>query len=85
MSENGSVRGVKQVQGGRGGRGGRGRGRSSRRYRYSGATIKHKRLCSAIGIHVFEYGHKASVDQRRITRENLVHRVVKIHGHDISN
>ena len=85
MSGRGSGRG--SYQGGvvQGGQGGRVRGRVSIGYNYYGATTNHKGLCSAIGIHVFDYGHKASADQMSTTWENLVHYVGTIHGHDISN
>ena len=56
MSGKVSVRGSYQVQGCRGGRG---KVRDSRRYSYSGATTKHKVLCSALGTNVFEYFQKA--------------------------
>ena len=42
-------------------------------------------MYSALGIHVFDYGTKASVDQMRTTRDKLVHYVGTIHGHDIRN
>ena len=42
-------------------------------------------MCSALVIHVFDYGHKASTDQMRTTCEKLVHNVGTIHGHEISN
>ena len=80
-SGKGSVRGGYQ---GWGGRGGQGRGRAARGYGYSGGTPEHKGLCSALGIHVFDYGEKASVDQIITTWERLVLRVRTIHGHDIS-
>ena len=50
-----------------------------------GTTHKHKGLCSALVIHVFDYGHKASSDKIRTTWENLAQHVKKVHGHDISN
>ena len=71
-------------RGGRG-RGGRGRGRGNS---YSGTgvtTTKHKGLCSALGIHVFDYGQKAAADQMRTTWEKIVHHAGTIYGHDISN
>ena len=79
MSGKGSGRGSYQV------RGGRGRGRSERGYSYSGANPKHKRLCSALGNHVFDYGQNSSTDQMRTTWDKLVHHVGTIHGHNISN
>ena len=65
MSGKGSVIGSYQGLGGQGYWGGRGRGIASRGYSYSVATHKYKGLCSAIGIHVFDYNHKASSDQMR--------------------
>ena len=82
MSGKGSGRGIYQ---GQGDRGGRGRGRYARGYSYSGATPKHKGMCSALGNHVFDYGQKASADQMRTTWEKLVHNVGTIHRHEISN
>ena len=43
--------------------GGRGRGRT-RGNSYSGSgVVKHKGLCAALGIHVFDYGGKGAADQ----------------------
>ena len=54
ISGTGSGRCGHQVRGGQGGRGGQVRGRAARGYSYSDVTTKHKGLCSAIGIHVFD-------------------------------
>jgi hypothetical protein len=51
----------------------------------SGALAKHKGLCAALGIHVFDYGQKGAADQMRTTWEKIVHHVGTIYGHDISN
>jgi hypothetical protein len=89
-----SGRGERQGRGNRGGRdgnspGGRGRGGRGRGNTYSGlsgALAKHKGLCAALGIHVFDYGQKgAAGDQMRTTWEKIVHHVGTIYGHDISN
>ena len=82
-----------RARGGRGrnpGRGrtqgrGRGRGNSGRGNFYTGTTVKHKGLCSALGMHVFDYGQKAVADQMRTTWEKIVHHVGTIYGSDISN
>ncbi len=71
-------------RGGRG-RGGRGRGRGTS---YSGTgvtTTKHKGLCSALGIHVFDYGQKSSPDQMRTSWEKITEYVGTSYGQDISN
>jgi hypothetical protein len=88
-----SGRGGRQGRGKRGGRdgnsrGGRGRGGQGRGNSYSGssgALAKHKGLCAALGIHVFDYGQKGAADQMRTTWEKIVHHVGTIYGHDISN
>jgi hypothetical protein len=88
-----SNRGERQGRGSRGGRdgnsrGGRGRGGRGRGNSYSGlsgALAKHKGLCAALGIHVFDYGQKGAADQMRTTWEKIVHHVGTIYGHDISN
>ena len=54
MSEKGSVRGSYQVWGGQWGWWGWGRVRDAKGYGYSGDTTKHKGLCSALGIHIFD-------------------------------
>ena len=54
MSEKGSGKCSYQGQGGRGGRGVLCRGRAARGYIYPGDTLKHKGLCYAPGIHLFE-------------------------------
>ena len=51
----------------------------------SGALAKHKGLCAALGIHVFDYGQKGAADQMRTTWKKIVHHVGTIYGHDISN
>jgi len=80
-------------RGGRGsGRGGRGNngGRSSGRGRgqnYSGASHKTSKsgLCTTLGTHIFDFGHKAAADQMRTTWEKLVQYVGTTYGQDISN
>ena len=73
-----------QGQEGRGGWVGRGICRASRGYNYYGDTTKQKGLCSDLGIHVFDYSHKASTDKMRTTWGKLVHYVVSIHENYIS-
>ena len=69
-------------RGGRSGCGYRGSGRGSRHYT---ATLnKNKRLCSAFGKNVFNYGQKELADQMRTTWENIVHHVGTVYGHYIS-
>jgi hypothetical protein len=46
----------------------------------SGALAKHKGLCAALGIHVFDYGQKGAADQMRTTWEKIVHHVGTIYG-----
>ena len=77
-------RGNYQGKGGQGCRRVWGRGRAARWYSYSGDTSIQKGLCSALGIHVFDYNHKAPADQIRATWEKLAHYVGTIHGYDIS-
>jgi hypothetical protein len=68
-----SGRGERQGRGNRGGRdgnsrGGRGQGGRGRGNSYSGlsgALAKHKGLCAALGIHVFDYGQKGAADKMR--------------------
>jgi hypothetical protein len=81
-----SGRGGRAQRGGqRGGRGGRGRG-PGRGTSYSGnGAVKHKGLCAALGMHVFDYGSKGAADQMRNTWEKITHHVGTIYGHDISN
>ena len=54
MSGKESGKGIYQGKGGRGCRGVRGRVRSAKGYSYSGATTKHKVLCSSLVIHFFD-------------------------------
>ena len=42
-------------------------------------------MCCALGIHVFDYSHKASEDQTSTTWEKIVNHVRTIHGNYISN
>ena len=58
MSGKGSGRGIYQGQGGRLGWILLSRGRSDRGHSYYGDTPKHTGLCSAIGIHDFDYVQK---------------------------
>ena len=46
---------------------------------YSGATVKYKRLCSALGNNFFEYVKKASSDKMQSTWENIIHHVGLMH------
>ena len=72
-------------RGGRGnsGRGGRGHGRG---HNYTGGnTTGKKGVCSALGTHIFDYGHKAAADQMRTSWEKLAQYVGTIYGQDISN
>jgi len=83
MATNQNVKG----RGGRGNtnnRGGRGRGRGKHPASATAAT-KHKGLCAALGVHVFDYGQKGAADQMRITWEKISHHVGTIYGSDISN
>ncbi len=88
-----SGRGGRQGRGNRGGRDGNsrggcargGRGRGNSYSGSSGALIKHKGLCAALGNYVFDYGQKGAADQMRTTWEKIVHHVGTIYGHDISN
>ena len=41
-------------------------------------------MCSAIGIHIFEYDKNVPADQMWTTWEKLLHHVGKIHGNYIS-
>ena len=85
MSGKGSGKCGYQGREGRWGWGGLSRGISAIGYSYSGATTKHKGIYSALGIHVFDYGHKESADKMRNTWENIVHHGGTIDGHDIRN
>ena len=68
---------------GRGGRGGRGPGRGQN---YTGARRAPKQgLCAALGINVFDYGHKAAADQMRMSWEKLVQYVGTNYNQDICN
>ena len=82
-----SGRGGRAPRGGRGGRGRGGRGRGpGRGTSYSGnGAAKHKGLCAALGMHVFDYGNKGAANQMRNTWEKITHHVGTIYGHDISN
>jgi hypothetical protein len=84
-----SGRGERQGRGNRGGGNGNsrrgGRGLGNRYSRLSRALAKHKGLCAALGIHVFDYSQKGAADQMRTTWEKIVHHVGTIYGHDISN
>jgi hypothetical protein len=42
-------------------------------------------LCAALGINVFDYGHRAAIDQMRTSWEKLVQFVGTNYGQDISN
>jgi hypothetical protein len=42
-------------------------------------------LCAALGINVFDYGHKAAADQMRTSWEKLVQFMGTNNGQDISN
>ena len=85
MSGKGSGRGSYQGRGGLGGRGGWGRGRSTIGYSYYGDTLKHKGLCSALGIYIVQHDQKASVFQMSPTQEKRLHHVGTIYRHEISN
>jgi hypothetical protein len=64
-------------------RGGHSRGRGQI---YTGTrTAAKSGLCAALGINVFDYGHKAAADQMRTSWEKLVHFVGTNYGQDISN
>jgi hypothetical protein len=53
---------------------------------YTGARMVAKSgLCAALGINVFDYGHRAAADQMRTSWEKLVHFVGTNYGQDISN
>ena len=67
MSGKGGVRGIFQGQGGQCDRGGQVKGRTDKGYINYVANPKHKGLCSALVIHVFDYGHNASAYQMRTT------------------
>jgi hypothetical protein len=42
-------------------------------------------LCATLGINVFDYGHRAAVDQMRTSWEKHVQFVGTNYGQDISN
>ncbi len=42
-------------------------------------------LCAALGINVFDYGHRAAADQMRTSWEKLVQFLGTNYGQDISN
>jgi hypothetical protein len=69
---------------GRGGsRSGPGRGREQN---YTGTRTAAKRgLCAALGINVFDYGHRAAADQMRTSWEKLIQFLGTNYGQDISN
>jgi uncharacterized protein CbrC (UPF0167 family) len=59
----------------------RGRGQN-----YTGARMVAKSgLCAALGINVFDDGHRAAADQMRTSWEKLVQFVGTNYGQDISN
>jgi hypothetical protein len=66
--------------GSRGGRSGeRGRCSRGRGQNYTGARMAAKSgLCAALGINVFDYGHRAAADQMRTSWEKLVQFVHKL-------
>ena len=70
--------------GGRGNNnGGRGRGRGND---YANANSTAKRgLCAALGKNAFDYGHKAAVDEMRMSLEKVTQCVGTTCGQDISN
>jgi hypothetical protein len=74
----------KRWLGGCGGKcGGRGHGRGQN---YTGArTVAKSGLCAALGINVFDYGHRAATDQMRTAWEKLVQFMGTNYGQDISN
>ena len=73
-------------RGGRGNNGGRSSGRG-RGHNYNGASNKTSKngLCTTLGTHIFDFGHKAAADQMRTTWEKLVQYVGTTYGQDISN
>jgi hypothetical protein len=73
--------------GSRGGHGGKHSRRGRRREQnYTGTRTAAKRgLCAALGINVFNYGHRAAADQMRTSWEKLVQFVGTNYGQDISN
>jgi hypothetical protein len=53
---------------------------------YTGArTAAKSGLCPALGNNVFDYGHRAAVDQMRASWEKLVQFMGTNYGQDISN
>jgi hypothetical protein len=73
-------------RGGRGNNGGRSSGRG-RGHNYNGASNKTSKngLCTTLGTHIFDFGHKAATDQMRTSWEKLVQYVGTTYGQDISN
>jgi hypothetical protein len=69
------------------GRGGERGGHGCRRgQNYTGARMEAKSgLCAALGINVFDYGHRAAADQMRTSWEKLLQFVGTNYGQDISN
>jgi hypothetical protein len=69
------------------GRGGEHSGHScGRGQNYTGTRTAAKHgLCAALGINVFDYGHRAAADQMRTSWEKLVQFVGTNYGQDISN
>jgi len=90
-----SVRSSNSNSSGRGGRGdnnnnsrgGRGRGGGAGRgQHYTGAASTAKiGMCPALGVHVFDYGQKATADQMKTSWEKLVQHVGTNYGQDIAN
>jgi hypothetical protein len=53
---------------------------------YTGTrTAAKSGLCAALGNNVFNYGHRAAVDQMRTSWEKLIQFVGTNYGQDISN
>jgi hypothetical protein len=53
---------------------------------YNGAeTVAKSGLCAALGNNVFNYGHRAAVDQLRTSWEKPVQFVGTNYGHNLSN
>jgi hypothetical protein len=48
-------------------------------------TVAKSGLCAALGNNVFDYGHRAAVDQMRTSWEKLIQFVGTNYGQDISN
>jgi hypothetical protein len=63
--------------------GGHGCGRGQN---YTGTmTVAKSGLCAALGNNMFDYGHRAAVDQMQTLWEELVQFMVTNYGQDISN